>query len=31
MVRHAAITLEDQEDPDTPTLIPGWDTDDIQQ
>jgi hypothetical protein len=31
MVRHAAVTLEDQEDPDTPTLIPGWDTDDIQQ
>jgi hypothetical protein len=31
MVRHAAVTLDEPEDPDTPTLIPGWDTDEIQQ
>jgi hypothetical protein len=31
MVRHAAVTLDEQEDPDTHMLIPGWDTDEIQQ
>jgi hypothetical protein len=31
MVRHAALTLDEQEDLDTPTLIPGWDKDETQQ
>jgi len=31
MVSHASVTLEDQEDSDTPAVIPGWDTDDIPQ
>jgi hypothetical protein len=31
MVRHAAMTMDDTEDQDSPTLIPGWDDEEIDQ